>query len=80
MSVDNKVGGIILQMSFLHPHYAIEKINFRFIAVDMDCKGPIEILLNDYLTAHQNLLKIVLVTKNNTWKIKNHLSGALIHN
>ena len=64
MSVDNKVGGILLQMSFLHPHYAIEKINFKFIAVDMDCEGPIAILLNDYVTAHQNLLKMVLVTKN----------------
>jgi len=53
MSVDNKVGGILLQMSFLHPHYAIEKINFKFIAVDMDCEGPTAILLNDYLTAHQ---------------------------
>ena len=63
MSVDNKVGGILLQMSFLHPHYAIEKINFKFIAVDMDCEGPIAILLNDYLTAYQNLLKVVLVTK-----------------
>ena len=63
MSVDNKVGGILLQMSFLHPHYAIEKINFKFIAVDMDCEGPFGILLNDYLTSHQNLLKIVLVTK-----------------
>ena len=54
MSVDNKVGGILLQMSFLHPHYAIEKINFKFIAVDMDCEGPFGILLNDYLTSHQN--------------------------
>ena len=63
MSVDNKVGGIPLQMSFLHPHYAIEKINFKFIAVDMDSEGPIAILLNDYLIEHQNLLKMVLVTK-----------------
>ena len=55
MSVDNKVGGIPLQMSFLHPHYAIEKINFKFIAVDMDCEGPFGILLNAYITSHRNL-------------------------